>query len=146
VADPFAPDCEAAFGDWLANVVLGSADQIEDVAHEAFCAGWEASRERIARLRAEIRQMQAAAERRNRELDALHLVWCDGGCPSGVHRWSDLVVTEELVAAAERNARRLRRWYGAVKFRLGLKPPTADGWLEHYAKRAAAKTDLLEGS
>jgi hypothetical protein len=136
-------EIQAAFDDWLANVVLGCADEIEDVAREAFRAGWEASRQQVTRLRAQIREMQAAAERRNRELDALHLVWCDGGCPSGVHRWSDLLVTEELVAAAERNTCRLRRWYTAVKSR--IESPAADKWLEYYAKRAAAKTDLLTG-
>ena len=99
-------------------------------------------RQKIHNQARQIRDMQVVAERKNRELDALHLVWCDGACPSGVHRWSDLLVTEELVAMAERNTKRLRRWYGGVKFQLGLQSPTADKWLEHYARRAAAKTDL----
>lgn len=47
---------------------------------------------------------------RNLELDALHYVWCNGGCKYGVHRWTEETVTEELVAAAERNTARLRTW------------------------------------
>ena len=99
-------------------------------------------RQKIHNQARQIRDMQVVAERKNRELDALHLVWCTGACPNGVHRWSDLIVTEELVATAERNTKRLRQWYSGVKFRLGLQSPTADKWLEHYARRAAAKTDL----
>lgn len=61
------------------------------------------------------RQVAAAMqnnETRNRQLDALHLVWCDGGCGGGVHRYcgSKEDITEELVAEAERNTRRLRSW------------------------------------
>lgn len=108
------------------------------------------ARAEVARLRAKIGnqaanidEMRKALERKNRQLDALHLVWCDGACPGGVHRWNpDLIVTEELVEIAERNARRLRSWYNGVRFRLGLKQRTADDWLRRYALRAAAKTDL----
>ncbi len=96
--------------------------------------------EKVRRQARNIREMQIALERKNRELDALHLVWCDGGCPSGVHRWSDLIVTEELVATAERNTERLREWYDTVKLRLGM--AKADKWLKHYARTAAQQTDL----
>jgi hypothetical protein len=88
-------------------------------------------------------------ERKNRQLDALHLVWCDGGCPRGVHRYQDddVLVTEELVAAAERNTKRLRRWYEAVKFRFETYgpnprdpsrqfPATASEWRRQRAERA----------
>jgi len=48
---------------------------------------------------------------RNIELDALHFVWCDGGCRFGVHRYGEHPpLTEEIVFAAERNAMRLRQW------------------------------------
>jgi hypothetical protein len=92
---------------------------------------------------ANIREMQLSLERKNRQLDALHLVWCDGGCPRGVHRYQDddVLVTEELVAAAERNTKRLRRWYEAVKFRHETYR-TASEWHRQYAARAAARTDL----
>jgi hypothetical protein len=68
----------------------------------------------IAQLRTEIRRMQIAAERRNRELDALHLVWCDGGCETGVHRFDEKgpeAITQEIVDAAVRNTERLKRWW-----------------------------------
>jgi hypothetical protein len=92
---------------------------------------------------ANIREMQLSLERKNRQLDALHLVWCDGGCPSGVHRYQDddVLVTEELVAAAERNTQRLRGWYETVKFR-HESWRTASEWHRQYAARAAARTDL----
>lgn len=98
-------------------------------------------REQNARLRANVRTQQVALERKNRELDALHYVWCDGGCPRGVHRWhDDLILTEDLVKLAERNTKRLRNWYRAVQFRLALKNPGE--WLRKYTLRAAARTDM----
>jgi hypothetical protein len=128
----------------------------EGLNHHDQCPEIPAGREAdlISKLRAQIRQMQVAAERRNRDLDALHLVWCDGGCSSGVHRWSDGKITEELVQAAERNTQRLRRWYNAVKWRLehytagqatdlGAYRFVASEWHQEYARRNAAKTDLL---
>ncbi len=49
---------------------------------------------------------------RNLDLDALHYVWCDGGCRSGVHRFGDHPpLTAELIAAAIRNTERLQRWF-----------------------------------
>jgi hypothetical protein len=64
----------------------------------------------IETLRRELRKMQIAIERKNRELDALHYVWCDGGCETGTHRWSEPTITEEVVQEAERNTKRLRQW------------------------------------
>lgn len=97
-------------------------------------------REKVRRQAADIRQMQLVLERKNRELDALHYVWCDGGCYRGVHRWTNTLVTKEMVEAAERQARRLRRWYRITEFRLRM--PGGSTWLRRYAERAAAKTDL----
>lgn len=68
-------------------------------------------------LRRQIRIMQESLERKNKELDALHHVWCDGGCKTGVHRWTENTVTEEVVALAERNTARLRRWLENMKHR-----------------------------
>jgi len=61
-------------------------------------------------LRAQVRTMQEVLERKNKELDALHYVWCNGGCDTGVHRWTGGPLTEEIVALAERNTARLRTW------------------------------------
>lgn len=116
-------------------------------------------RQQVDNLRHQLTIAREAAERRNRDLDALHLVWCDGGCPSGVHRrqGQEVLVTEELVAAAERNTKRLRAWYEAVKFRYETYgpdpadpsrqfPSTASEWHRQYALRAAARTDLASES
>ncbi len=67
--------------------------------------------EKIRSLKREIRIMQKALEDRNRALDAMHYVWCDGGCKTGAHRWTENTITEDVVAEAERNTIRLRRWF-----------------------------------
>ncbi len=49
---------------------------------------------------------------RNLELDALHYVWCDGGCESGVHRYQHKeALTQEVVELALQNTRRLVGWF-----------------------------------
>lgn len=115
------------------------------IAHHNHCPEMPAGRDAnlIATLRDNIRQQQLVLERKNREMDALHYVWCDGGCPRGVHRWDDALITRELVEAAERNTRRLRRWYRTVEFRLRM--PGAKEWQRRRWERTAAKTDLLTG-
>jgi hypothetical protein len=68
----------------------------------------------IANLRSQIRRMQVALEDRNRQLDAMHWVWCDGGCQSGVHRFDGKgpeAITQEVVDIAVRNTERLKRWF-----------------------------------
>ena len=65
----------------------------------------------IERLKAEIRKMQLCLERKNRMLDALNYVWCDGGCQNGTHRWTKNNITEEIVNLAEKNTVRLRMWF-----------------------------------
>lgn len=99
----------------------------------------------VAELRATVTRHEAQLARRNRELDALHMVWCDGGCPSGVHRYQgeDVLVSEELVATAERNTERLRRWYETVRYRVERRP-TASEWHRRYATKAASRTDLSD--
>ena len=108
--------------------VCGSADEVA------------ALRERVRRQAANIREMQLALERKNTELDALHYVWCDGGCPGGIHRWTEGKLTAEMVQHAERQARRLRRWYGVVAFRQKTRHPVA--WVRALHQAAEAKTDL----
>lgn len=48
-------------------------------------------------------------------MDALHYVWCNGGCPGGVHRWQEDSVTEEIVNLAVRNTDRLVQWWKSRK-------------------------------
>lgn len=61
--------------------------------------------------KAELKHLQECLRRKNRELDALHYVWCSGGCKGGTHRYTDQPVTAELVAEAIRNTDRLVQWY-----------------------------------
>jgi hypothetical protein len=125
------------------KATIGEGNVIE---HHDYCPGMPLGRERehVDRLKVNVRSMQESLERKNRQLDALHMVWCDGGCSSGVHRWSDALVTRELVETAERNTKRLRRWYRTVEFRMKL--PGADAWQQERWQRTAAKTDLPDGS
>ena len=74
-------------------------------------------REQVAELKRQLTFAQANNHRRNLQLDALHFVWCNGGCAGGVHRYTDGEVTEELVAEAERNTARLRDWLANSKRR-----------------------------
>lgn len=91
-----------------------------------------------ARQRRELSNLQEVLRRKNLELDALHMVWCSGGCKHGVHRFTNEVVTEELVATAERNTERLRTWYESVKFRLDTYPKTSY-WYEREGEDMAKK-------
>lgn len=97
-----------------------------------------------ARVRNQARELSMLSEtlsQKNKELDALHFVWCSGGCPGGVHRYSDTRLTEEMIRIAERNTKRLRSWYNAIKWRL-TRYPTMSEWHALRVKSAASKTDL----
>jgi hypothetical protein len=68
----------------------------------------------VLKLRREVQKMQRALEQKNRALDAMHWVWCDGGCEGGVHRFDGQGadgLTQEIVDAAVRNTERLQRWW-----------------------------------
>jgi hypothetical protein len=68
-------------------------------------------RDRVRTLRDEIHRKDEVLHRKNIELDAMHWVWCDGGCETGTHRFTEDDLTEEVVKAAESNTARLRRWF-----------------------------------
>jgi hypothetical protein len=72
---------------------------------------------KIKSLRREIRNMQLVLERKNKELDALHFVWCNGGCKGGTHRYTEQNLTEEIVQLAEQNTNRLREWFNNMEYR-----------------------------
>lgn len=68
-------------------------------------------REKITKQTRELAELNESRHKKNLQLDALHFVWCDGGCGSGVHRFGDHPpLTKEIVDEAQRNADRLRRW------------------------------------
>jgi len=65
----------------------------------------------------ELTKCYEVINRKNLELDALHFVWCDGGCKSGVHRFTDLPpLTKEIVDQALINTTRLFVWYDNNEF------------------------------
>lgn len=71
-------------------------------------------RAREQELRQQLTRAQRNNHARNVALDALHFVWCDGGCDTGVHRFDGAgpdAVTREVVEAAIRNTERLIAWY-----------------------------------
>ena len=81
----------------------------------------ERLREQVAKLKRELTYARDNNHRRNIELDALHYVWCNGGCWGGVHRFDGKGpegVTEEIVQAAERNTQRLRSWFNNYQGKL----------------------------
>lgn len=72
----------------------------------------------------EVAHLHKAAARRNVQLDALGIVWCDGGCPGGMHRHHpDREVTAKQVAELVANAGRAVAWFvnnaGRVSDRTG---------------------------
>jgi hypothetical protein len=75
----------------------------------------------------EIRNLQESAERRNRDLAALHIVWCDGGCPGGVG--SPETLDRPTVLAAVLSVRRLVSWWNNRQYRDGGHKPTSEDYL-----------------
>ena len=65
-------------------------------------------RRKITGLRHEVTSNQKALQRKSQELDALGIVWCSGGCDTGMGRYTKTEVTEETVKFLERNAERAR--------------------------------------
>lgn len=64
----------------------------------------------------EVIRLHAILKERNKQLDAMAWVWCSGGCVGGVYRFTDRVLTEEIVELAEHNVKRLRTAYNNEAF------------------------------
>jgi hypothetical protein len=86
--------------------------------------------EQIKKLKEELTEACERNHERNVQLDALHFVWCDGGCLSGAHRFDHAPekVTAEVVKEARKNTDRLERWWASRDYRVrrikaGLEPP-----------------------
>jgi hypothetical protein len=74
----------------------------------------------IRELRRQLTIAQESLHHKNLALDALHYVWCSGGCEGGAHRYGkmrDVPLTEELVLRAEHYVRRLRARFENVESR-----------------------------
>jgi hypothetical protein len=74
----------------------------------------------VKTLRADITEKRVALERKNRELDSLHFVWCNGGCGGGVHRFDGKGpdgLNEETVRAAVHNVNRMVTYFNNAEFR-----------------------------
>jgi len=68
-------------------------------------------REKIKQQAFQLTAQDAALREKNLALDAMHWVWCDGGCYGGTHRWSEKTLTAEIIAKAEQSIARMRRWF-----------------------------------
>jgi hypothetical protein len=76
--------------------------------------GLAALNKKIVAQARELTIKEQAIKERNLALDALHWVWCSGGCHKGTHRFgSEEPITAEHVVVAERNTKRLREWFEA---------------------------------
>lgn len=99
----------------------------------------------VEMLRRQVSHLQECLRKKNLALDAMHWVWCDGGCESGTHRWAVEELTEEIVIAAERNTARLRRWFESAKFRVEWRRMTSDEraqWMiQHTPNAKSTSTD-----
>lgn len=89
----------------------GLRTQVKNLTHEL-----EQAKAKISKQRHALRWANDANRQRNIELDALRYVWCSGGCPTGVARWST-PVTQEHVDAAVRNTERLVAWWKNYQYR-----------------------------
>jgi hypothetical protein len=105
-------------------------------------------RQKVKRLQAEIHSRNETLHEKNLELDALHYVWCDGGCIDGVHRYSDETFTEEVVLQAEYQARRLRRKWEVMRWQIEnwpTLPSTQSEWHRARVERLKQKIAYRRG-
>lgn len=76
-----------------------------------------AQAKKIERLKQQILKFEGVLHAQNIKLDALHWVWCSGGCSGGTHRWVPGELTEELVKTAEYAAQRMRESFTNQEYR-----------------------------
>lgn len=93
---------------------------LDTLDHERNVGMDEHHRRQLATLRDNVRYANENNALRNKQLDAFHMVWCDGGCSGGMHRYTDKLTPDEvldLVAVAEANIARMKRWAAAAAYR-----------------------------
>jgi len=80
-------------------------------------------REQLRQLRLQVKLKDDVLHEKNELLDALGYVWCDGGCETGMFRFTEppeasfMKLTERQVSAVERNTIRLRNWFESRRCR-----------------------------
>jgi len=84
-------------------------------------AAWQAAQQKqsakIGHLQKRVGELEKCLHNKNVALDAMQWVWCDGGCKTGVNRYTPNDLTLEIVEAAERNTKRLRSWFENAEFK-----------------------------
>lgn len=86
------------------------AERLQAV-HAADKARIEELEIKISRLKRELTNQNHALRQRNIALDALHYVWCSGGCQTGMHRFDGGSLTEGVLLQAESAVKRMRTWF-----------------------------------
>lgn len=69
---------------------------------------------KISEQKRQLHWCNEVLERKNKILDSLGYVWCDGGCRGGIFRETFLDI-EEKIAIAEKFQKRLDRWIRNAK-------------------------------
>jgi HAMP domain-containing protein len=75
----------------------------------------EALEHKLSEQKHQITIQQEALHKKNLELDALHHVWCSGGCDTGVHRYTNETLTDEIVEQAQKSVARLVEYWNNYK-------------------------------
>ena len=84
--------------------------RIRDATNIIFESAVQAIKQRDEALKT-IKDLEATLHAKNKALDALHYVWCSGGCDNGVDRYTEdgqPKLTEELLREAEFQVSRMR--------------------------------------
>lgn len=71
---------------------------------------------KLSELKRQVQLKDESLREKNLSLDAYHHVWCSGTCASGIHRYHDAPLTEEIVKEAEFNTKRLRGKFNELAF------------------------------
>jgi hypothetical protein len=100
-----------------------------------------AQERKIGRLKAEIQRLHLDLSNKNRQLDAMHWAWCSGGCPTGMHKWTASVLTDDMIKVAEMGVKRMREWHHNAEFRARWKqmsPAEQHEWFVNNTQKKGA--------
>ena len=109
--------CRCTLGEPIKSEVEFLKDKLQQ-AHNTI----HSLEQKLSRQKHTITWMQESLRQKNLDLDALHKVWCTGGCSTGVHRYTDEPMTQEIVNAAVANVDRLVMWWKNKQIRDGILP------------------------